>query len=139
MAVPRIKSVLPLENNQLLVTFINGVQKTYDCRAIMRLAPFQALKNKALFKTVTVDVGGYGLSWDDDTDLSEYELWNNGVELEQSEAQSQARPPSRAHGAVPKVIELTMRKLLFTVNIQRNRQEDCGAGGLVIYANVHCL
>jgi len=49
----------------------------------MNLDRFQLLKHEAFFKAVKVDVGGYGASWDDERDLSEYELWNNGVEVEQ--------------------------------------------------------
>jgi hypothetical protein len=30
------------------------------------------------FKSAHVDAGGYGISWNDDIDISEYELWNNG-------------------------------------------------------------
>jgi hypothetical protein len=26
-------------------------------------------------------VGGYGISWNDEIDLSEYELWTNGAEV----------------------------------------------------------
>jgi hypothetical protein len=26
-------------------------------------------------------LGGYGLAWNEDIDISEYELWNNGVSL----------------------------------------------------------
>jgi len=32
-------------------------------------------------KSVRVDSGGYGISWNDDVDLSEYEIWTNGVEV----------------------------------------------------------
>jgi hypothetical protein len=32
----------------------------------------------AFFRAVRVDVGGYGISWSDSIDLSEYELWTNG-------------------------------------------------------------
>ena len=39
------------------------------------------LKSDAFFKSVRVDSGGYGISWNDDADLSEYELWTNGVEV----------------------------------------------------------
>ena len=82
MNVPRIKAVSPLEARRLLVTFVNGVQKVYDCQRILNLERFQLLKHEAFFKAVTVDPGGYGVSWDDETDLSEYELWNQGVEVE---------------------------------------------------------
>jgi len=81
MDIPKIKSVTALENKRLLVTFTNGVQKVYDCDALVHLMPFRVLENKAFFKAVQVDAGGYGISWDDKTDLSEYELWTNGVEL----------------------------------------------------------
>jgi hypothetical protein len=42
---------------------------------------FQILKSDPFFKTVKVDSGGYGISWNDDADLSEYELWKNGIEV----------------------------------------------------------
>ena len=32
-----------------------------------------------LFNHVCVDGGGYGASWNDDIDISEYELWTNGT------------------------------------------------------------
>lgn len=88
MNAPRIKTVTPLKEKRLLVTFINGTQKIYDCQRILNLDHFRLLKHEAFFKAVTVDPGGYGISWDDETDLSEYELWTNGVEVEQSAAAS---------------------------------------------------
>ena len=84
MNAPRIKSVAPLAGKHLLVTFVNGVHKVYDCQSILKLDRFQLLKNDAFFKAVTVDPGGYGVTWDDEMDLSEYELWNTGVEVEPS-------------------------------------------------------
>jgi hypothetical protein len=85
MNTPKIKAVLPLPNKQLLVTFINGIQKIYNCQAILQLEQFQLLQNETFFKTVIVDPGGYGISWNDDLDLSEYELWHNGRELTPAE------------------------------------------------------
>jgi len=83
MSAPRIKAVTPLEGKRLLVTFVNGFQKVYNCQKILHLDRFRLLKQDAFFKAVTVDPGGYGVSWNDEMDLSEYELWNNGVEVEQ--------------------------------------------------------
>lgn len=88
MTVPRIKTVVPLKGKRLLVTFDNGVQRAYDCQALLNLERFQLLKHEAFFKSVTVDPGGYGISWNDEIDLSEYELWSNGVEFEQDLAES---------------------------------------------------
>ena len=80
MGAPRIQSVTPLAERRLLVKFVNGVEKTYDCKPLLRLEMFQFIKNGAFFKSVKVDAGGCGLSWSDDADLSEYELWTNGKE-----------------------------------------------------------
>ena len=41
--------------------------------------------SKELILAVKVDSGGYGISWNDDADLSEYELWTNGVEVAMAE------------------------------------------------------
>lgn len=80
MNAPKVKEVKPLTERRLLVTFVNGIQKVYDCKGIMHLDRFRLMKNEAFFNTATVDPGGYGVSWNDETDLSEYELWNNGIE-----------------------------------------------------------
>ncbi|MBI3740183.1 MAG: DUF2442 domain-containing protein [Chloroflexi bacterium] len=85
MNPPRIKSVIPLKEKRLLVTFVNGIQKVYDCQRILSLERFHLLKHEGFFKAVTVDSGGYGISWDDEIDLSESELWNNGVEKEHTD------------------------------------------------------
>ena len=80
MNAPKITSVQVLENKKLLVKFENDVVKIYDCTQLLGIDMFQVLKNDAFFKLVKVDAGGYGISWSDDADLSEYELWTNGVE-----------------------------------------------------------
>lgn len=60
--------------------FINGVTKIYDCIPLLTLERFRLLQHDAFFKAVRVDMGRYGISWNDDIDLSEYELWTRGVE-----------------------------------------------------------
>jgi len=80
MDTPKIESVKPLEGRRLLVKFENGAEKIYDCNQLLHLDMFQPLQNEAFFKSVKVDAGGYGVSWSDDVDLSEYELWVNGKE-----------------------------------------------------------
>jgi len=81
MVAPKVQSVKPLEDKRLLVKFVNGVEKIYDCNPLLHLEMFQLLRNDAFFKSVRVDLGEYGVSWNDDVDLSEYELWVNGKEL----------------------------------------------------------
>ena len=85
MNTPKILSVQALENKKLLVKFVNDVEKIYDCNPLLSLEMFEVLKNDAFFKAVKVDAGGYGISWNDDADLSEYELWTNGVEVAMAE------------------------------------------------------
>ena len=82
MEYPKIIAVKPLKNYRLLVTFENRVRKVYDCSALLEKAVFQPLKDKAFFKVVRVDQGGYGISWSEEIDLAEAELWMNGVAVE---------------------------------------------------------
>jgi len=77
--VPRIQSAVAAGRTQLLVRFENGVDKIYDCSPLFSRPQFHLLNDPAFFKAVRVDVGGYGVSWNDDLDLSEYELWTNGT------------------------------------------------------------
>jgi hypothetical protein len=77
---PRIRSVAALPPQALVVSFENGLTKRYDCAPLLRLPAFALLRSPAFFRSVRVDPGGYGVSWNDDLDLSEAELWSNGVD-----------------------------------------------------------
>ena len=86
MKAPKILSVQALENKKLLIKFVNDVDRIYDCTPLLDIEMFHVLKNEVFFKSVRVDSGGYGISWNDDADLSEYELWENGVEVVRASA-----------------------------------------------------
>ena len=77
----RIKNVKALPNFILQVDFLNGVSKYYDVKPLFQLwKPFEALKTTDyLFNLVKVDTGGYGISWNEEIDLSCDELWENGT------------------------------------------------------------
>ena len=75
---PKIKMVQAIPDKQLLMLFQNGVQKIYDCTRLLENDTFALLHQDAFFNTVKVDAGGYGISWNDDLDLSESELWIHG-------------------------------------------------------------
>jgi len=82
MSVPKIKSVEPLEDMVLLVIFDNGVKKKYDIKPlIFRFPVFKDLENRSLFRLARADCGGCGVVWNDDLDLSRYEIWANGVNV----------------------------------------------------------
>ena len=68
----KVKSVTPMQDMVLLVHFAEGQAKRYDVKPLLdRLPPFRSLADvKGLFDQVRVDAGGYGVSWNDDLDLS---------------------------------------------------------------------
>lgn len=77
----KIKSVTALNNYQLFVQFCDGVTKGFDVKPLFdRWEPLRALETiPGLFCCVQVDAGGYGVTWNDDLDISCEELWENGV------------------------------------------------------------
>ena len=79
----KIKNVSALPEFKLSVQFSEGVTKIYDVKPLFeKLSAFEAFKdNPQEFFCVTVDVGGYGIIWNDDLDLSCDELWENGVQV----------------------------------------------------------
>ncbi len=81
MKYPKIKYVESLENYKLFLIFDNGIIKTYSFEEKIKNPIYKALNDEHLFQKVKVEVGGYGVSWNDELDLSEFELWKNGVEI----------------------------------------------------------
>ena len=78
----KIKNVYPLPEYRLSIQFAEGCTKIYDVNPLFEKIPlFAVLKENHLFFDVTVDVGGHGIVWNDDLDLSCDELWENGVEV----------------------------------------------------------
>lgn len=75
MRYPKIKSVSTVDDRTLLVEFENGIKKKYDISPLLEKELFAPLNDPALFRAVKVDQGGYGIVWNSDIDLSEYELW----------------------------------------------------------------
>ena len=80
----KIKNVSALPEYKLSVQFSEGVTKIYDVKPLFEKIPlFAELKdNLAEFACVSVDIGGYGIVWNDDLDLSCDELWENGVQVD---------------------------------------------------------
>lgn len=79
----KIKEVMPLRDYQLVIVFESGEKKIYNVHPLLdKWGAFQALATvKGLFEQVKVDTGGYGISWNDEIDLSCNELYHNGVSL----------------------------------------------------------
>lgn len=83
----KIISVKPLKNSILSVEFMNGIEKTYDVKSLFSVFPqFKVFEtDDELFKCVTVDTGGYGISWNDDLDLDAEDIWEDGIEVGKKE------------------------------------------------------
>jgi len=78
---PRIKYLEPLSGYRLFLIFDNGEIKVYSLAERLQTPAFRALQDEALFNTAHIANGGYGVIWNDEIDLSEYELWMKGVEV----------------------------------------------------------
>jgi hypothetical protein len=76
---PKIKQVEPIAGKKLLVTFSNNTKKVYDCTSLLKEEAFSPLLDNALFRSVKADKHGYGVIWSDEIDLSESEIWINGM------------------------------------------------------------
>ncbi len=80
----KVKDASALPDYRLSVQFSEGVTKIYDVSQLFeKYKMFVPLKDSSeMFSCVTVDVGGYGIIWNDDIDISCDELWANGTEIE---------------------------------------------------------
>lgn len=82
MEHPKINSAMAVDDHTLLIEFNNSVRKVYDVTPLLESEIFSPLRDFAFFKNVQVDVGGYAVFWNEDIDLSEYELWSKGISVE---------------------------------------------------------
>ena len=76
----KVKKVSVISKYKLFVVFMNDEKRIYDVSALFN--KWEAFKNlinvQGLFEQVHVDAGGYGISWNDELDLSCNELYLNG-------------------------------------------------------------
>ncbi|MCL2719634.1 MAG: DUF2442 domain-containing protein [Lachnospiraceae bacterium] len=79
----KVQAVQTLPDFNLLIDFQNGERKQYQIQPLFeKWEQFKALTLvKGLFEQVKIDVGGYGISWCDEIDLSCNELYDNGLEV----------------------------------------------------------
>jgi len=79
----KIKKIQPLSDYKLLVNFASGEQKKYNVESLFdKWESFRAfIFTTGLFEQVQLDSGGYGVSWNDELDLSCNELYNNGKDV----------------------------------------------------------
>ncbi|MBR6500853.1 MAG: DUF2442 domain-containing protein [Firmicutes bacterium] len=80
----KVKTISPLPEFKLSVQFSEGVTKIYDFKPLFDKIPAfrYFMDHLEEFNEVIVDVGGYGIIWNDDLDLSCDELWEHGITVE---------------------------------------------------------
>lgn len=80
----KIKNTVALPDFRLSVQFAEGETRIYDVKPLFdRLPAFKRfLINPQEFYAVETDIGGYGVVWNDELDLSCEELWENGASVD---------------------------------------------------------
>ena len=81
MKPARIVSAQAIDDHNLIIKFTNNELKKYDISKLLDKPMFSPLKNPAFFRNFIIDSGGYALVWNKDIDISEYELWQNGISI----------------------------------------------------------
>ncbi|MCC3492663.1 MAG: DUF2442 domain-containing protein [Microcoleus sp. PH2017_16_JOR_D_A] len=79
MKPERIVSAKVIDDNTLMVKFANLEIKKYDISKLLENPMFATLRNPGFFRNFKIEPGGYALVWNEDIDLSEYEIWQNGI------------------------------------------------------------
>lgn len=77
----KITSVAALPDYILLVGFASGEYKQFDLKPLItKYPPFSALTQvEGLYPQVKIDMGGYGLVWNDELDLSADGIYEKGT------------------------------------------------------------
>lgn len=79
----KIKNVTPLKDFKLSIQFAEGLTKIYDMKKLIENNKiFAELKDINLFNSVEVDIGGYGIIWNDNIDISCDELFENSKKID---------------------------------------------------------
>lgn len=76
----KITSIATLPDFILLIGFSTGEFKQFDVKPLIeKYQPFKALTEiKGLYEQAKIDVGGYGIVWNDELDLSADGLYEQG-------------------------------------------------------------
>jgi len=74
MQVPKIISAKAIGSTTLIVEFTSHEVKQYDISNLLTKPMFLPLQEVTFFRSFSIEPGGYGLVWNDEIDISEYEL-----------------------------------------------------------------
>jgi Protein of unknown function (DUF2442) len=91
MKPPKIVAAQAIGDLTLIVEFSNHDHKQYSVANLLDKPMFSPLRNPSFFRSFQVDEGGYAIVWNDEIDLSEYELWQNGTDVVAVEGDDRGR------------------------------------------------
>lgn len=79
----KVEDVVPLADHQLLVFFRDGLVKKCGLRSLIKTKSSFAsvLNNDKLFRSVSVQVDGYGIRWGEQLTVSNDELYHHGIDV----------------------------------------------------------
>jgi hypothetical protein len=97
MKPARIVSAQAIDDHNLIIKFTNNELKKYDISKLLDNPMFSPLKNPAFFRNFIIDSGGYALVWNEDIDISEYELWQNGISITKEGNREQGTDKIQVH------------------------------------------
>jgi hypothetical protein len=72
-----VKSVTPLENYWLHLTFEDNEQRYYDMKPLLNTGVFRSLKDPKIFRTVKVAFDS--ITWNNKVDIAPETLYHDGV------------------------------------------------------------
>lgn len=82
MSYPKIVRAETIGERIIRVEFTNRDIKDYDISSLIESPMFAPLQQPAFFRNFQIEPGGYSLVWNDDIDISEYELWIKGKTIQ---------------------------------------------------------
>jgi len=93
----RIVSAQAIDDRTLMVKFNNNEIRKYDISKLLDNPMFATLRNPGFFRNFRIETGGYALVWNDDIDIREYELWQNGISFTDGEIQHYLESTHHVH------------------------------------------
>ena len=122
----KVKEVKPLDDLKLDVLFTNGIRKIYDVKKAMTYyEPFKELENNPyLFKQAKVDCGGCAVCWNDEIDVTEWELWEMGEVVQPAEKISNIHFNRNGQGRMGTKVTLPL-SWIETMGFSESNKEAC--------------
>ncbi len=76
----RIKELTAIKEFQLVITFSSGEVRILDLKPIMEEYPlFHALEENGLFESAKIDLGGFGIVWNEEFSISAGDAYERSV------------------------------------------------------------